>query len=348
MSSGFGIHASAKGFMSGSPSVVFDDERVVDAAFWYFRQSGFPHRKLPLHVCLQSINRLANTANEELRMTTEGYLVADTYHPHRFGGRHNTSREPPLVMFEQDKFLIGCLRKTLKLDGSIGSSFISSLRYFGGIKACSNFRPGFALLMYRKYCPLGGVVLDTSTGYGGRLVGWFASESSRYIGIDPNTKTYKGNLRMAKDFGRPNDVELYCLPAEDVDAEVLRGRADFAFTSPPYFAAEVYSDEETQSCNRYKTSREWRDGFLLPMMKLQSVSLKPGCYSCLNVADVRVGGEVVPLVKWTTKAGQLAGLEFVENQHYQLRRFLGKGGDKEAAPRQESVLVFRKPGLQNA
>lgn len=342
---GFGIQSSAQGFRSGSPKVVFDNELVIDAAFRHFRRVGFPYRKLPLHVCLQSVNRLANTDNAELRMTTEGYLVADTYHPHRFAGRHNTKVESPVECFGDDAFLLICLKKSLSLDGFIGGDFISGLRFVNGCKACSNFRPGFALLMYRKYCPPGGVVLDTSTGYGGRLVGWFASESSRYIGIDPNTLTYEGNLRMAKDFCRSGDVELYCLPAEDVDESLLRGRVDFAFTSPPYFAAEVYSLEGTQSCNRYKTSREWRDGFLLPMMRLQKESLKPGCYSCVNVADVKVKGESIPLVKWTKRAGELVGLEFVENQHYQLRRFLGSGGDKnKEMPRQESVLVFRKLG----
>jgi hypothetical protein len=206
--------------------------------------------------------------------------------------------------------------------------------------------------MYRRFCKPGDTVLDSSTGYGGRLVGFLASQCGRYIGIDPNTETHQANLRMASDFGRSDDVELHNLPAEDVDVELLRERVDFAFTSPPYFKTEIYSQEETQSCNRYPTSKAWRNHFLVPLMHLQFAALKPGCITCINISDVKVYDEKVPLVAWTIKAAEMVGFEVLRDQFdfYPLGRHFGKGkgrGDgTDSDPkggRKEPVLVFRKP-----
>ena len=38
---------------------------------------------------------------------------------------------------------------------------------------------------------------------------------------------------------------------------------DFCFTSPPYFNAEEYSNEEVQSYKKYSTYGEWFDNFLI-------------------------------------------------------------------------------------
>ena len=85
-----------------------------------------------------------------------------------------------------------------------------------------SIRPGIALHYYRRYCKPGATVLDTSTGYGGRLVGFMASGlAGRYVGIDPNRETHCGNTRLAADLGFAEAVELHCVPAEDVDVGLL-------------------------------------------------------------------------------------------------------------------------------
>lgn len=338
---GFGFSAPAKGFRSSSLDRVFSPQQVVEAAFRHFRDVGFPFRPLPLHTCYQEVNKLSSTSNDTLLETTMGIRTADTYHPHRFQGRHHSKKWSPLMCFENDEFLVGCLEKTLELEGSIKPDFIDGLRYYRGCKSCSNFRPGFALFLYRKFCEPGATVLDTSMGFGGRLVGFLASECGTYIGVDPSTDVCRGNKRMVSDFGKTDKVELYCLPAEDVDHSVLDGRCDFAFTSPPYFRTEVYSDEDTQSCHRYKTGELWRDRFLFPLMRLHYTSLKPGSFSCMNIADVRIGTTTYPLVDWTVAAAVSAGFVHKRTKHYKLRRLLGSGGDG-GSRRTEPVLVFRK------
>lgn len=344
--SGFGLCKAANGFMSHSPEQVFDDNQIVDAALEYLVEHGFPYRTLSKHDCMQKINKLANTDNEELLYSVMGYDVADNYHPHRFEGRYHESKYSPVEAFGLSKdWIRTCLERSLKYDKVIRLTTLPGFHRSSGcgVKVCSNFRPGFALLQYRKFCEKGAVVLDASTGYGGRLVGWMASECGGYIGVDPNTKVYEGNLRMAHDFGRSNDVELHCCPAEDLEHDKVSGRCDFAFTSPPYFGVEVYSNQETQSCHRWQGAIEWRNGFLLPMMRLQYAALKPGCMSCVNIADVKFKGKVLPLVKWCIQAGQKSGFEFEGQDTYHLRRHFGSGGDKNKyAARTEAVLKFRK------
>jgi DNA modification methylase len=148
---------------------------------------------------------------------------------------------------------------------------------------------------------------------------------------------------MVDDLGNGKKVKLICSPAEDVNVESVRNQCDFAFTSPPYFCTEIYSEEDTQSCNRYKTGENWRDGFLAPTMRLQYAALKQGSIACMNVADVKIKGVVYPLVDWTLACGLAAGFKHVRTNHYKLHRHLGVGGtDNKNVARAEEVIIFCK------
>lgn len=342
---GFDSAALAKLLASAKPppppTVIYSAEKVIDEAFKWYRKRGFPYRELPLHVCYQQMNALANTPEESLMNSDLGYHVADTYHPHRF---HATAANKisPLDAFNDDKLLRKALRLTYENAGTIGRDYISLLSLVEGTQACANFRPGFAMKLYREFCEPGATVLDTSTGYGGRLLGFIASgRMGRYIGIDPSTKTHAGNKKMAHDLGRAQQVTLINQPAEDVDAKTLKGKCDFAFTSPPYFSKEHYTDESTQSYKRYTTIKEWLDGFLGPMLKLQFASLKFGGFSVVNIAEVQIGKEKHQLDKHCEDYASRAGFTLVERREYPLsgHKF---GANLEEKLNVEPVLVFKK------
>ena len=320
---------------------VFDDERIIDAAFAYFRETGFPYRSLPVHVCMQEVNKLARTEPDKLLNTGQAYHVADTYHPHRFHAIAEGMKSP-VGAFDDNGLLRRALRLQLEQNGMIPPAYFGKLDIVSGTQACSNFRPGFACYLYRKYANPGDTVLDCSTGYGGRLVGFIASGiAGQYIGIDPNVPTHEGNVRMAQDLGFSDKVELYNQPAEDVPHDKLAGRCDFAFTSPPYFAKEHYSDDDTQSWVRYQTGDDWRQGFLEPFMTLQFAALKPGKFAIVNIADVKLRNKIYPLERWATETGQAVGFEHVTTDYYALTRRFGAGQADEVA--REPVIVFRKP-----
>jgi hypothetical protein len=290
---------------------------------------------------MQQLNKLATLDSEALLTTDIGYHVADSYHPHRWhvpiaGKRSRTAVDA----FNDDERM----RRAIELvidDGSKlnDTSLLSSLGMVLGTQVAANFRPGFALLMYRRFAPDGATVLDTSTGFGGRLIGYAASKCSRYIGIDPNVPTHDGNLRMTKTLGI-DGVELINLPAEDVDAIPLRDSCDFAFTSPPYFSKEQYSDDDTQSWQRYKSGDAWREGFLRPMLALQYVALRAGAHNVINIADVKIGSTTYPLVQWTCDVAQELGFELLRVERFPLSRVPGQG---EQMQRFEPVIVLHKP-----
>jgi hypothetical protein len=186
-------------------------------------------------------------------------------------------------------------------------------------------------------------VLDTSTGYGGRMLGAVASRKVKhYIGIDPNVPTYKANIEMIEKLDLRSIMEftLYNLPAEDVDVNLVRDLCDFSFTSPPYFAKEIYSQDDTQSWKRYSTGERWRDGFLKKMLYLTFVALKTGSTAIVNIADVTVKGKKYPLAQWTIECGQEVGFTYIETQSFPMMTRFGANMAEGVAT--EPVIVFKK------
>ncbi len=333
---------------------VYDDDALAEATFAHYREAGFPYPDLPLYECMLEINRLASMSLEQLVKTTVGYAVADKFQRHRFASSAENKRSP-LDSFNDDKQLARAIELSLGFESSLSDGAIRGL--IGLVKstqACSNFRPGFAAWMYRKFCPPGGTVLDTSTGYGGRLVGAIGSTVvAHYIGIDPNTPTVEVNRKLLALLGRVRFCELIHSPAEDVHI-MKKGKSggpamqmyvgaescDFAFTSPPYFRKEHYSDDDTQSWKRYGEPDAWRKGFLLPMMALTFGALKKGARAAVNIGDVLLGSVRHPLGEWTVDAGREVGFELEQTLEFPMGRRFGSNQKEEIAS--EPVFVFVK------
>jgi hypothetical protein len=322
--------------------VPFSDDLIVQSAYEFWREQRFPYPTTARHEALQQINKLARTRTESLRNTNTAYGVPDRYHPNRFDVEI-PGKIPPVEAFKSDEKLLHVMELLVESATPITASSVRSvLGYVRGAQCAANFRPGFALLLLRTYAPENGIWLDTSAGFGGRLVAFAASQLSRYIGIDPSSQSNIGNHAMARDLLIDDRVTLIQQPAEDVSVRELGGgeSCDFAFTSPPYFGKERYTDEPDQSFKRYPTGESWRDGFLLPTMQLQFAALKPGAVSVVNIADVTIKNETYPLVHWATSCAKAAGFEHERTDEFPLPRVPGQG---EASERFEPVLIFRKP-----
>ena len=108
-----------------------------------------------------------------------------------------------------------------------------------------NFMPAVAKTIYEEYCPVRGNILDMSAGFGGRLVGAMSSKNDySYTGVDPSVLAIEGLNRLIGFLNIENRARVICLPFEDSEGE-LDPEYDFCFTSPPYFAKEIYSNEPT-------------------------------------------------------------------------------------------------------
>jgi hypothetical protein len=322
---------------------MFTAEQKIDAAFEYHRRMGFPYRDVSPAMAMRELEALANVDGKALISTRLCYQVADTFHRHRLAASANGMKSP-LDSYHDDKKLRKAITLELKLGGKPRIFAGGMMTLVNGTQACSNFRPGFAAYLYREHCPDDAVVLDTSTGYGGRMLGAVASRKvKKYIGIDPNVPTYKANIEMIEKLDLRSIMEftLYNLPAEDVDVNLVRDLCDFSFTSPPYFAKEIYSQDDTQSWKRYSTGNAWRDGFLKKMLYLTFVALKTGSTAIVNIADVTVKGKKYPLAQWTIECGQEVGFTYVETQSFPMMTRFGANMAEGVAT--EPVIVFKKP-----
>jgi len=336
-----------------SPDVTFSDlpvleapisssgpylaDEIVESAFEYFRATGFPYRILAPHECMQAINQLAATPTENLFHSAFGIQVANSFHPHRYEGKVH-GKKTPYEAFHDDALLKKTLAFELRESGGLGK-FVNSLAVASGTQGCANFRPGFALSIYRRFAPANGVVFDPCTGYGGRLVGFLASQCQTYVGCDPNTPTHAGNSRMAEALGVADRVHLYCSAIEDWDPLPWLQRCDCAFTSPPYFSKERYSEEDTQSWRRYPEYPQWLDGFVFPLLEQCSNVVKPGGYTIINIADVKIAGKRYELVADAKRLAARCGLTLIEEEQLYLgpRMYQYDTGDQAI----EAVLIFK-------
>ena len=158
-------------------------------------------------------------------------------------------------------------------------------------------------------------VLDTSSGWGDRMAGFYASDAEEYIGMDPNGDLHENYHKMAvqyenwlgeekpkSEFGDnwfsvegKKKVKIFRSPAEDLRWNELTDDVDIMFSSPPYFATERYAEgskfQDDQSWSRYNSYEEWRDGFYLPVMYQAFRCLKPGGWLMVNIMDPKVKGK---------------------------------------------------------
>lgn len=325
---------------------IFPKETLAAAAFDHYRAAGFPFPNPSIAECMIQINKLASMSMEQLIRTHEGGGAADKFQSHRFSAIADAMISP-FASFSDDKRLKYVVDMIIDSQGAITDGTLRSmLGMVQGAQSCSNFRPGYAAYLYRRFCKPGGTILDTSAGFGGRLVGALGSGVvGRYIGIDPNVPSIEGSRKLLAALGREDFAQFFVEPAEDVDVNEIRGTCCFSFTSPPYFNKERYSEAANQSGNRYPEPDAWREGFLVPMLRLTFAALEPGGHAGINIADSLVGGVRHPLGDWTVQAAKSVGFDHVGILDFPIGGSRNFGGMKGTAKQEESnepVFLFRK------
>lgn len=177
------------------------------------------------------------------------------------------------------------------------------------ISAPTNFPAAVARAVYQRYAlpkedAAEITIWDPSMGFGGRLLAALSLLDRRvhYIGTDPNPQNYlpsertsryailervfKNEVRERRETFRGTYLQLGSEDAIRSDEfRALKGLVDLVFTSPPYFSAERYSDDETQSSIQFDSYHNWRSGFLAPTLKTAAGWLRIGGYAIINIAN---------------------------------------------------------------
>jgi hypothetical protein len=142
-------------------------------------------------------------------------------------------------------------------------------------------------------------VLDPCAGWGDRMVGAFSSTTvKRYVGFDPNYHLRDGYRKIMSDFEFKETVsekshssfsisdkyscDIYSLPFESGSSRLGQETFDFAFTSPPFFDYEDYTETNPKYVN-------WFTEFYEPLFQIVERHLKPNKFFAIHIDDTSAG-----------------------------------------------------------
>ena len=227
-------------------------------------------------------------------------------------------------------------------------------------------------------------IYDSSSGWGGRIIGAMSSRKKvHYVGTDPNPDNFLDELGISRyeyvakfyndncvdDFSdkltsffnvekQGNTYELFQDGSEVISNnpkfQKYKGKLDIAFTSPPYFNREQYSQDENQSFKAYGEYEDWRDNFLKPTLTTIYEYLKNDRYILWNIADIKIGKSIYyPLEQDSIDILNELGCEYKGKLKMLMTRMVGldpsKSGIKNSVKHDgkvykfEPIFVFYKP-----
>ena len=129
-------------------------------------------------------------------------------------------------------------------------------------------------------------VFDPCIGWGGRMVGTTCLDNGIYTGCEPCNATFQGLERIKNDLDLESQVTLINKPVEEaLDHELKDMTFDCCLTSPPYYDLEIYSDEDTQSINKFPSYELWLEKFIDPIIKYVTEHCTK--FSCWSVKDFK-------------------------------------------------------------
>ena len=247
--------------------------------------------------------------------------------------------------FHNDAFLARAIKfcYSYKNGCPVPVSVMGGLRLVGS--APTNFRPMNAKAVYERFCEPGGTIFDYCCGFGGRMLGCLSSKNNyKYIGCDPNTETMY-HLHQLGEYieqvtGREDSYELHCCGAEDFKGPA--NSIDFAFSSPPYFDLEVYSDEPTQCYNKFPKLEDWLEGFVRGTIKNIVHMLKPGRVYAVNIADFNSNGNMVAYVDEWIRISKEEGAPLFDTVYLGVTARAGSKEQAEGELKKENILIFKK------
>lgn len=316
------------------------EERIllIEPIFQYFRKQGFiyPDDVDKLNYEWERLKKIEidKSANELFNNDNIGTFICK-YFCKSFYTSTEPNKKNMVELFNDDDVLKSLIQNRLGIDWykqkgeydveSFPISFrqiIQGFRSSRKVPMISIFKPKIAKFIYEKYSNENDVVYDYSAGFGGRMLG-AVSCNRNYIGVDPLTIP---ELEEMKKYFKFN-----CQLINDVSEEIKleKESIDLAFSSPPYYNQEKYSDDLTQAYNNgedYFYNTYWK-------RTLENINymLKPGKYFIVNVKNVP---KMVDMAKEIFTYKEEVLLRTV-------RSHLNKKG-KDDAQKYESIYVFIK------
>ena len=356
---------TSKGNLKGVVTDEAELEKNIQEVYDFWQTKGFPYYNTDETWRQEKMAKLRAvdckhllTKDGIIKPHQEGLSLAWSYMPHSFAIRCGKMKTP-MEIFESEehykkgikKLLTGSFfgkysvddlkpisydlmgTETYRSEGAkhkAESTMRSLLRRYTGTQCVSNFRPTAAACMYQNFMQPGEIVWDMSMGYGGRILGAIISNVN-YVGTDPASLTFAGLKQIKEDHGN-SDNHYFLNRCGSETFEPKENSLDFAFTSPPYFNWEQYSDDAEQSFKNFSTNEDWNNGFLRKTIQNVYKGLKPGKSMGLNVANIK---SHKTFEDDTVRIAKEEGFKHTDTYKLQL-------SSQESGAKYEPVFIFTK------
>ena len=235
-----------------------------------------------------------NQAIEDFYKLCHGVKAGNTisllFNPHRLSTDNEKEDLSVYESLQDDDKLSGLARLYLyNLEHGANNAFYSAIqRGYQNIQYINEFPPFVARMIVLNYSKgAERVVLDPCAGWGGRMIGCASIPNTTYIAFEPSTQTWDGLNRLGEWLQKLQPTfkyKVYKLPYEE-STDIELPKFDLALTSPPYYNTEHYSEEPTNSLNKFNSYDKWIDGFYYPLIDLTLSRLHHGAVFILNVGD---------------------------------------------------------------
>lgn len=304
---------------------------IEQSLFEDLRERGFPYLKLSVPRCEYVLDQFkkfpVGHKDGVIGYSTVGMNLCESFFPNIYKARRK-GRRAPLEDWYDDAFLRRLVHNRLKYADRVTAASIRT-----GVKllsSCvSNFKPSVARFVYRKFA-MGGNVLDYSAGYGARMLGAMI-EGCYYTAVEPNSETASNLVRFG-DFLQPRTGGQYMIIRGGSESADLGTGYGLAFSSPPYFDHECYSQEDNQSTVRYPAYDEWLTKYWFLTLRKCHDSLVDGGFFAVCLSPFLVPDMITDTVNQCSKLGLVPWEDFIVPTKGVLA-----GGD-----RSEILMMFKK------
>ncbi len=278
---------------------IKDRDKRIDDIVYFYQSRGIaslvekPYRWKDHMSAVFKINPNNLIREDHISFSNLGNRFLMSHFPNFWKARAKGGQSPKEI-FDNKEYLSDIIRKIV-VQGYFPTKekILKELQRYRGNKQISGFMPCVAKSIYHKYCDEESRVFDFCAGYGGRLFGAMACDKVKsYTCSEVNFETYSnlhnlyGTLRLHGEIEK--EVNIFNQDSILAMKQFSDKSFDFCFTSPPYFNAEIYSDDSGQSCNRYSSYGEWFDNFLIgAIVEAMRISEKVA----INIANV--GGYMI-------------------------------------------------------
>jgi hypothetical protein len=158
-------------------------------------------------------------------------------------------------------------------------------------------------------------ILDMSAGWGDRLLGCMASKLkngsvSHYTATDPNLclhKYYDNMINSLLHYTKNKNMNINIMKTGFEKCIIEENFYDLAYSSPPYFDLEIYSNNEDQSIKNYTNESSWFEHFLKVCIIKIINSLVDGGYMVLYIMQKSDRNYLEKMFDW---------IKYINNVYY--------------------------------